>query len=253
VNEDLQFDRVASESSSAVHPDKVAATCAICRTAIVTEYFDINGSILCDRCRIVAESTAEIPRGIVPLAMAALYGLGAGILGAAVYYAVIAITHLEIGLVAILIGYMVGYAVHAGARGRGARRFQVLAVALTYGAIALAYAPMVFKQAGEIDRGAESAQAPSTTRSDETTAATDNAAAATSRPNAPRALLAVVMLGALVAALPVLVVFGSFPSGLISAFIMFIGMRQAWRMTAAPRLLVLGPYRVGAAPATTPA
>ena len=46
-----------------------------------------------------------------------------------------------------------------------------------------------------------------------------------------------------------LVVAGSFPSGLISAFIIFIGMRQAWQMTGVPLLKILGPYRVGAAPA----
>jgi hypothetical protein len=62
-----------------------------------------------------------------------------------------------------------------------------------------------------------------------------------------------VFLLALIAALPVLTVVGSFPSGLISAFIIFIGMRQAWRMTGAPRLEVRGPYRVGAAPVSTPA
>ena len=52
-------------------------------------------------------------------------GLGAGIVGAAIYYAVIAITHLEIGIVAILIGYMVGRAVRKGARGHGGLRFQI--------------------------------------------------------------------------------------------------------------------------------
>jgi hypothetical protein len=53
-------------------------------------------------------------------------------------------------------------------------------------------------------------------------------------------------LSGLIAALPVLVVVGSFPSGLISAFIIFIGMRQAWKMTGAPVMRVAGPYRVGA-------
>jgi len=56
-----------------------------------------------------------------------------------------------------------------------------------------------------------------------------------------------------IAGLPVLVVFGSFPSGLISAFIIFIGMRQAWRMTGAPWLQILGPYTVGSAPASATA
>jgi hypothetical protein len=61
------------------------------------------------------------------------------------------------------------------------------------------------------------------------------------------------MLCGFIAVVPVLVVIGSGPSGLISAFIMFIGMRQAWQMTRAPFVQVLGPYRVGAAPPPTPA
>jgi hypothetical protein len=65
--------------------------------------------------------------------------------------------------------------------------------------------------------------------------------------------MSLVLLAAFIAALPVISVFGSLPFGLISAFIIFIGMKQAWRMTGAPALLILGPYRVGAAPAPTPA
>ena len=227
-SDELQFDRVITESTASAPPSTLAVICTVCQTPIETEYFDVNGSILCSRCRQVAESAADTPRGIAPLMTAGVYGLGAGVLGAAVYYAVIAIAHLEIGIVAILIGYMVGYAVRTGARGRGGRRFQVLAVALTYTSIALAYAPIAYKQVLDGDRSAPNAQAATT-------------------------LLSFVALAALIAALPVLVVASSFPSGLISAFIMFIGMRQAWRMTGAPRLQILGPYRVGAAPAATPA
>ena len=39
--------------------------------------------------------------------------------------------------------------------------------------------------------------------------------------------------------------------GLISAVIIVIGMRQAWRMTAAPLVRVRGPFRVGAPPSPT--
>ena len=151
-NEELQFDRVISESTGSAPSNTLAVICAACQTPIETEYFDVNGSTLCSRCRTVAEAAAETPRGIVPLITASLYGLGAGVFGAVLYYGVMAIAHLEIGLVAILIGYMVGYAVRTGARGRGARRFQVLAVALTYASIALAYAPMAITQAIEADR-----------------------------------------------------------------------------------------------------
>jgi hypothetical protein len=47
--------------------------------------------------------------------------------------------------------------------------------------------------------------------------------------------------------LPVLVVFGSMPGGLLSALIIGIGMRQAWQMTAVPPLQISGPYRIAAA------
>ena len=251
-SEDLQFDRVITESTSAAPPSKLAVSCAGCQSSIETEYYDINGNIFCNTCRAAVESAAETPQGIAPLVIAGLFGLGAGIVGAAIYYAVIAIAHLEIGIVAILIGYMVGYAVRKGARGRGGRRFQVLAVALTYASIALAYTPLVFKQAIDADREARTAAATATSSSNRgAAAATDGRRAA---PPTPRGgLLAIVLLLAFIGALPVLMVAGSFPSGLISAFIIFIGLKQAWKMTAAPRLTVLGPYRVGAATAPIPA
>jgi hypothetical protein len=259
-SDELQFDRVSTGTAPSAPPGKVAVTCAACRTSIETTYFEVNGSILCRLCRSRAESAAETPRGIVPFLTAAVYGLGAGVVGAIIYYAVIAITNFEIGIVAILIGYMVGYAVHKGAGLRGARRFQVLAVALTYLSIALAYAPLVFNQAVDTAQSAQNARAATASGNSDTTAATETASvatktrgAATEKVSGRRALLSLVFLAAFIAALPVIAVFGSLPSGLISAFIIFIGMRQAWRMTGAPSLQILGPYRVGAAPAATPA
>ena len=237
-NEALQFDQAIAGASA----EKPAVTCAACRAQIETEYFDVNGHSVCGRCRAIAASAAETPRGIAPLATAAAYGLGAGILGAIVYYAVIAIANLEIGIVAILIGYMVGYAVRAGARGRGALRFQVLAVCLTYGSIALAYTPIAIK---EMAAGRKAPSASATSSSDAAAADTDLEEAA---PSAGRMLLFAGALAGFIAALPILVVVGSFPSGLISALIMFFGMRQAWRMTGPPRMQILGPYRVGAVP-----
>lgn len=249
-NEELRFDRVITQSTSSAPPNKLAVICAACQTPIDTAYYDANGSILCNRCCIVAKSAAETPRGIAPFITAGVFGLGAGVVGAGIYYAVIAIANLEIGIVAILIGYMVGYAVRKGACGRGGRRFQVLAVALTYASIALAYAPIVVRQAIDADRSPQNAPAATTNSDNNATPPTETERATTTEPNGRRVVRPYILLAALIAALPVIVVFGSFPSGLISAFIIFIGMRQAWRMTGAPLLQILGPYRVGAAPAT---
>jgi hypothetical protein len=217
--EDLQFDRVVAESARSAPTAALSVTCSRCKVSIETSYYDVNGHVLCSGCRSAVIAALETPRGIVPLITAGAFGLGAGVVGAAIYYAVIAIAHLEIGIVAILIGYMVGYAVRKGAGGRGGRRFQVLAVVLTYVSIALAYAPLAVRGIGILDVG----------------------------------VLPLVRLSAFVAALPVLMAWSSFPSGLISAFIIVIGMRQAWKMTGAPSWQILGPYRVGAAPAPTPA
>jgi hypothetical protein len=249
INE-LQFDHAvtssASSGDSGSESGRPAVVCVVCHSAVDTEYFQINRSIVCPRCRAGVETAVETPRGMMPLAVAGLFGLGAGIAGAVIYYAVIAFAHLEIGIVAILIGYMVGYAVRKGARGRGGLRFQVLAVILTYMSVGLAYAPIALKQAASTSRGH---RAPGT----EDQSGAEIGRIDTGRAGQPRPLLfslpvAAAFLAGLVLTLPVLVVFGSFPSGLISAVIIFIGMRQAWRMTSAPWLQILGPYRVGAGP-----
>jgi hypothetical protein len=217
--QDLQFDRVVAESAHSAPTDTLAVTCSRCKASIETSYYDVNGHVLCSDCRSAVISATETPRGIAPLITAGAFGLGAGVVGAAIYYAVIAIAHLEIGIVAILIGYMVGYAVRKGSGERGGRRFQVLAVALTYVSIALAYTPLAVRGLGYLDLS----------------------------------VLPLVRLSAFVAALPVLMAWSSFPSGLISAFIILIGMRQAWKMTGAPSWQILGPYRVGASATPTPA
>jgi len=216
------------------------------RSHLVAQPIDTTeiGEREASRGRLVVAATAvtaaaQTPRGIVPMLVAAAFGLGAGIVGAAIYFAVIAIAHLEIGIVAILIGYMVGYSVRRGARGRGGLRFQILAAALTYFSVALAYAPLAIQQAMN-EKPAQVA-----TQADGTASTQAVTPEAPKRPSGARALLSVVLLSGLIVALPVLVVIGSFPSGLISAFIIAIGMRQAWRMTGAPVVTVAGPYRVG--------
>jgi hypothetical protein len=251
---DLQFDRVVTTSPSATEPSSPATSqpsvaCEGCHAPVHTEYYHVNGGIFCGSCRAAIEAAADTPRGLIPFLMAALYGLGAGIAGAAIYYAVIAIANLEIGIVAILIGYMVGYAVRKGARG-GGRRFQVLAVVLTYLSVAFAYTPLAIKGAMADGKAGKTASATRDTASEDGRADRGSVPAA---PSGGRMLFALAAMFAVIAALPVLVVVGSLPMGLISAFIIFIGMKQAWRMTGTPRLDILGPYRVGADPASLPA
>jgi hypothetical protein len=238
AGEPLQFDRTVTGSGDT--PPSPVVVCAGCKLRIQTQYYEVNGAALCGTCRAAATAAAMTPTGIAPLLKSAALGTGAGVVGAAIYYAVIAIAHLEIGIVAILIGYMVGYSVRKGAGGGGGRRFQVLAAVLTYLAVAMAYAPLAIQQAME-EKPVAQTQAAST----QAAQVQDATPPAQPRVSGGRAALSLVVFTGLLVALPVLVIVGSMPSGLISALIIFIGMRQAWKMTAAPVMKVLGPYRVG--------
>lgn len=229
-NLDLQFDTAVADGASTTG----AVTCALCSRTLVSEYYDVSGQPACVDCRGELESLGQTPRGAGPLLKAGIFGMGAGIVGAIIYYAVIAITNFEIGIVAILIGYMVGYAVRKGAGGRGGRRFQVLAIALTYTAVALAYTPIAVKSAlrGRAEtRATEGANAP-----------------AHESGSLPKALA---IAAGLIAALPILVIVGGLPGSAISALIIFFGMKQAWKMTGAAAFEITGPYRVGAPPGAT--
>jgi len=252
-HQELQFDRVMTAgATTSIAPDKSSASCTACHASIDTEYYSVNGHPVCLRCRDGIKAAAETPRGAGPLLLAGAFGLGAGLVGAAIYYAVIALANLEIGIVAILIGYMVGYAVRKGARGRGGRRFQVLAIALTYGAVALAYTPVVIKQLIE-ERNGKTGSALTTSGTSQPAPAPVVSDAPDDPPTSRGLIVGLVFTLGFIAALPVLIVIGSLPSGLISAAIIFFGMRQAWVMTGVPSLQIQGPFRIGADPTSTPA
>lgn len=260
----LQFER-AQSASPATTGNGTTASCAACHRPISQEYYDINGTMVCADCRVQVEGSLQSPRGMGPLLMAGLFGFGAAVAGAAVYYAVLALANLEIGIVAILTGYMVGYAVHRGAGNRGGRRFQVLAVVLTYLSVAMAYTPLAVQQVLEADGkktevtanasgspGAVSGGATPQAVAPVTASAEKAPGEESEAPTAGRAWLSLLLLAALAMALPVLVVVGSMPSGLISAAIMFFGMHQAWKMTGTPSVVVNGPYRVGGSAVSNP-
>jgi hypothetical protein len=243
VQEPLQFDlaETAAQDTS-TQPGAGGVQCSSCNAAVETEYFQVNGVAVCPRCRESLGSALAKPAGWDRFAVAALLGLGSAIAGAIVYYAVIAFLNLEIGIVAILIGYMVGYGVRTGASGRGGRRFQILAVVLTYWAVGLAYSPLAFKDLSLKDPKSA------------TTASVDSVRTpAGGSGNDGSIVVALAFMFAFIFALPMLMVVGSFPSGLISAFIIGLGMRQAWRMTSAMTFEISGPYKVGAVRSALPA
>jgi hypothetical protein len=134
----LQFDR-------AEFAGETALTCASCKTPITDEYYQINGQTICAKCR--TQITAFFAGGSKAsrFLRAAAAGIGAGFVGFLIYWVILEVTNINFGLVAILVGWMVGSAVRWGSNRLGGRFYQLLAVAITYVAICATYIPMVFR------------------------------------------------------------------------------------------------------------
>jgi hypothetical protein len=218
--EQLQFRRAQHAADPAIR------TCIVCKQPIAGDFFQANGNTLCPQCAQCIESGQQAPPSS-SLLRAALFGAGAAIAGAAIYAGVAILFHLEIGLIAILVGIMVGKAVRYGTSGRGGRPQQVLAVALTYFSITTSYIPVYLYQASKAKPAVEQSQSPQ--------------ASPESQIAPGRAIVALLML---TAAAPFLALFqgGNPLSGLISLFIIFIGLRQAWVLTRRSEIIVTGPH-----------
>lgn len=203
-HDDLSFDRAIPVSGTA-NAGAAAVQCSVCKRAITESYHTVNGAAVCDGCRMVLTGLTAPVQQPVLLVKALVLGVGASLAGAFVYWAVIRFFSLEIGIVAVLNGWMVGKAVRAGADGRGGRVLQIAAALLTYASVAMAYLPFALSDGGGLGIG--------------------------------------MLLPAL--ALPVMVILGSLPGGLISALIIGFGMLQAWQLTGIPAIDIQGPFRVG--------
>jgi hypothetical protein len=256
----LQFDRVEStpdRASGASTSETTGITCGGCGTVMLDQYYSIGGKSICANCRASVEATRATSRTPKAFLKALAFGLGAALAGAAVYYAVIKLLDLEIGIVAILIGWMVGRAIQKALPGGGLRRYQVMAAVLTYFAVGVAYMPLVFAEMKQ-DKTATTQDSTAVAKPQGAAVAEQQGAAVAAPAAAPKAdvaksgekksgsvLLAMGTLVAFAFALPVMAIFSSGPGGILSALIIGFGIRQAWRMSGAPTLAITGPFRVG--------
>jgi hypothetical protein len=182
-------------------------------------------------------------------------GLGAGLLGALIWLAVRRIAHLEIGLIALLVGYMVGKAVRKGSGGRGGRGYQVLAVVLTYCCIAANYMPDVLealmhrtatpssKTAAHSGKNAKGDAGSSKTNAvDHTGSASDDAPRANSGAAKVIGSLALLIV---VFKVSLIVPFLGGSKNAIGLLIIGFALWEAWKFNARRRLPITGPYSIG--------
>lgn len=259
ANEELDFEHVQAEDGA----ETGQLSCSGCQRQITDRYFTAGQSILCDACRHRYEMELGQRSESKCFARAGLFGLLAAFAGAALWGGVIWLTGYELGLIAIVVGLMVGAAVKAGSGGRGGRRYQVMAVMLTYLSVSLAYVPLViegFRQAAQ-----EQAAAQVDPEAAEPSLSTLDPEAAEPAPPAVEMVVAEaqempaadvetdgeVPAGAFVlAAIAVLAIAAAAPflagfENAIGLLIIGFALWQAWKMNALVDLSLSGPYDVG--------
>ena len=136
--DDLQFHRADYGATPAAGP-----TCPGCRQPIQRVYYMVGKQAVCERCRTSVQASLTGGSGAARFLRAAVAGLLAATAGALIYFGISALTGYEFGLVAIVVGLMVGGAVRWGCHGRGGWSYQALAMALTYVAIVTTYVPQI--------------------------------------------------------------------------------------------------------------
>lgn len=231
----LQFDRAEGAGAGA---------CSACHQPLTESYFVANGQVVCTNCRNAV--LVEWNRGSAAGRFGNALGLGllAATACAVVWYLVLKWTDSQWGILAIVVGFVVGTAVRRGSNGRGGWRYQTLAILLTYTAIVSSYVPFIVEGLRQTSpQEAQQATAPT----DSVAAAT---AASTTSPAAPPGPFAVVValiaLVVLLYATPILTGIQS-PIGLL---IVGIALYEAWKFNRKAELNIAGPYQVsgGAAP-----
>ena len=230
--------------------------CAFCQAPLHSSYFELNGQPACEACRYKVEAELAVRPGLRGFLKALAGGFGAALVGAGIYYAVLALSGYEVGLVAILVGFLVGRAVRWGTNGRGGRGYQFLAVGLTYLAIVSTYIPMMVE---EIVKNPSAFEQPAATGGGEAkvvpAAAGAQPAAGTSGAHGGEEIgvggmfLALGLLVLMAAALPFLAGI----ENILGIVIIAVGLWEAWRHNRRLTLAVSGPFEIGRLAAAQPA
>jgi hypothetical protein len=211
-----------------------AATCASCANVLSGEYHELNGHPVCATCRARAEAEYQQDQQWSRFTAAVAYGGGAALIGALAYWAFVKIADFEFGLMAIGVGWLVGKAVMKGSNLRGGRRYQYLAIMLTYLSITLSYGALIFEQLwknppkSDTVKVVEQAKGP-------------GPASAAGDSNSPGFFVGFGSLLLLALISPFLSGF----SNIIGWVIIAIGLFEAWKQTRAVPFSAAGPFPLG--------
>ncbi len=189
--------------------------CVLCHQAIEGRYWTVEpgGTPVCESCQPQLDQYFSQKPTARSLGGAMLWGLGAAVLGAAGWWAFGWVTGYELGLIAIAVGYGVGWAVRRGSGSLGGRVYQVIALVLTYLAITGASLPYIVQSMLE--------EQPD--------------------PNALAVVLTTILAWPLALVMPFLVI----SENVIGLLLMGFALYQAWQLTGRAPVTLKGPLRVG--------
>jgi hypothetical protein len=256
----MQFDHAQFETSA---PKGI--TCHVCTQSIPHRYWQFAGQPTCETCRdgvlrAVADAGTSGAFGRAAL-RAGLVALACGV-GYAIF---VGVTNIELALLTIGIGFLVGNAVQKVTRGFGTRRYQVLAVALTYLAVTMGYAvPVVrgLRQAATHETRDHSAPPPATSGSIPPAAEpvppeAPDAPATSSAPAPPKERPGLGTVFFALAVVVVLCLLAPFlgltqgAGGLLSLAIIAFALHEAWRRSRGITPEFTGPHTVQPSWSTT--
>lgn len=126
---------VANMSEPALDSDpqeSPRATCALCGVALIREPQLVNGQPACPSCvEKVKEELAAEQATTMSYLPAIAGGLAGAIAGAVVWAGVAVATDLEVGYIAVLVGFLAGWGVKYAARGKRGQGLQLAAAGLS--------------------------------------------------------------------------------------------------------------------------
>ena len=214
-------------------------TCGFCKKPIPSEYHQVNQMTACGNCRQMVEASIAQRPGMTGFLKALVAGSGAAAAGALVWFLIARFAHMELGIIAIAVGFVVGCAVRWGTGGRGGWLYQLLAIMLTYLAIVTSYMPVIAE--GLVQSFQEK-------RSPVTQAAQgDVATPAANHDNTPQTVGQISpLLWVLVFVIACVAPFLAGASNFMGWIIIGIALYQAWKINKRAVVLVTGPYAVTA-------
>lgn len=240
-------DEIAFEKAEFEEQAPKRSSCLLCEREVGETWWEVGGRLSCAPCRDRYDAELKQAYSLRTFGRATWFGGGAALVGSIAWYWFGKITGYELSLIAILIGIVIGIAIKRATGGHGGRRYQILAVFLTYSAIVWTYVPHFLD---EIAKHKTEQVAPGAGPVPSVVGVAPVVSAApAAAPAQPVEKLPPPTLGQFLGAWALLIAFAyaapflGGTQGLIGLLIIGIGLFEAFRQTRRTTPDITGPYR----------